>query len=183
MNVMDPQTIDADRRRQQFVRLFQQHERSLYGYVLTLVPNVAAADEISQNTNLQLWQEFDRFDPNTDFRAWARTIAYYQVLTYRKSRDRQRVRFDSELLEVLADRAAVRCDELAARQSHLMDCLAQLSDFKRQVVQLYCCSGMTIKAVAQQLGRNVSAVEKTLARTRRALYDCIETAVRREERT
>ena len=178
---MTSQESGSEHRREEFARLFQEHERSIYGYILSLVPNVAAADEISQNTSLLLWEEFDRFAPNTDFRAWARTIAYYEVLSYRKKAGRERVRFDSELLDVLADRAAVRCDELASRQSHLIDCLAQLSEFKRQVVQLYCVFGLTVKTVAEKLGRNVSAVEKTLARTRRSLYDCVEKAMRRED--
>lgn len=178
---MGSHETDRDLCRDQFVRLFQRHERSLYGYILSLVPNIAAADEVSQNTNLLLWEEFDRFDLNTDFFAWARTIAYYQVLAYRKNVGRERVRFNSELLEVLADRAAVRRDELAARQSHLIDCLAKLSEFKRQVVRLYYCSGMTAKGVAEKLNRNIAAVEKTLVRTRHTLHDCIETAIRREE--
>lgn len=179
---MGSQELDRDLRREEFVCLFQRYERSIYGYILSLVPNIAAADEISQNTNLLLWEEFGRFDPSKDFGVWARAVAYYQVLTYRKTRGRERVRFDSELLEALADRAAVRCDELVARQSYLIDCLAQLSEFKRQVIQLYYCLGMTAKAVAEKLGRNVAAVEKTVVRTRRTLYDCVEAAARREER-
>jgi RNA polymerase sigma-70 factor, ECF subfamily len=180
---MNPEELNRDRRREEFVRLFQQHERGLYGYILSLVANVAAADEISQDTNLLLWQEFDRFESGTDFRAWARAIAYFQVLTYRKKLHRERVRFDSDFLQVLADRAASRCDELSVRQSHLIDCLMRLSDFKRQVIQLYCCCDMKLKAVAERLGRSVSAVEKTLMRSRRALYDCVETAMRREDRS
>lgn len=178
---MDSQEFKRDQRREEFVRLFQQHERGLYGYILSLVSNITAADEISQNTNLLLWKEFDRFDSSTDFRAWSRTIAYYQVLTYRKKCNRERMRFDSKLLEVLANRAAVRCDELAARQAYLVDCLAQLSEFKRQVIQLYCCVGMKTKAAAEKLGRNVATVEKTLIRARHTLYDCVEAAIRREE--
>jgi RNA polymerase sigma-70 factor, ECF subfamily len=174
--------LDQDHRREEFVRLYEQHRNSLYGYILSLVPNVAAADEVSQNTSLVLWEEFDRFNLASDFRAWARTIAYYQVLTYRKARGRERVQFNSELLDVLADRAAVRSDELEARHGYLSDCLGRLPEFKRQVIQLYCCVGMTVKTVAEKLGRNVAAVEKTLARTRRALYDCVETASRREDR-
>jgi RNA polymerase sigma-70 factor, ECF subfamily len=172
---------NGDLRREQFVRLFGRYERGLYGYILSLLPDMAAADEVSQETGLLLWKEFDRFDPGTDFGAWARTIAYYQVLAYRKKAERERLQFDSELLEVLADRASARWNELVARQSHLMDCLAQLSEFKQQVLRLYYRFGMTAKAVAEQLGRKVAAVEKTLVRTRRALYDCIETAMRREE--
>lgn len=174
---------DRELRRQQFVCLFQQYERGLYRYILSLVLNVAAADEISQNTNLLLWEDFGRFDLNTDFGAWARTIAYYQVLKYRQTRDRERVQFDSELLEVLSDRVSVRYNELVARQSYLADCLGTLSEFKRQVIRLYYRLGMTTKAVAERLGKNVPVVEKTLIRTRRALYDCIEAAMRREERT
>jgi RNA polymerase sigma-70 factor, ECF subfamily len=172
---------DREPRHEEFVRLFQRCERSLYGYILSLVPNISAADEISQNTNLLLWKEFGQFDPSKDFGAWARTIAYYQVLTYRNARDRERMQFDSEALELLADRAAVQCDELVARQSYLMDCLARLSESKRQVIRLHHCLGMTVKAVAEKLGRNVATVEKMLLRTRRTLYDCVEAAMRRED--
>jgi hypothetical protein len=40
---------------------------------------------------------------------------------------------------------------------------------------------MTTKAVADQLGKNIAVVEMTLVRSRRALHDCIETAMRRED--
>lgn len=178
---MQTQEQDRDARRDAFVRLFQQHERGLYRYILSLVLNITAADEIGQNTSLLLWEEFGRFDLNTDFGAWARTIAYYQVLKYRKAYARQRVVFDSELLEVLADRATVRYNKLVDRQSHLLDCLAKLGEFKRQVIKLYYRCGMTTRAVAEQLGKNVAVVEMTLIRSRRALYDCVEAAMRREE--
>lgn len=178
---MSSQQSDYDRRSKEFVSLFQRHERTLYGYILSLVPNLAAADEISQDTNLRLWEQFDRFDPNTDFVAWACTVAYYQVLTYRKKVGRERLRFDSRLLEVVASRVAARHDELASRQTHLVDCLAQLSEFKRDIIRLYYYLGMSAKAVAEKLGRNVTTVEKTLGRARRALHECVEAAMRREE--
>jgi RNA polymerase sigma-70 factor, ECF subfamily len=178
---MDACEPNCDPRREEFVRLFQQHERGLYGYILALVPNVVAADEVSQDTNLLLWKEFNRSDSIRDFGAWARTIAYYQVLTYRKATNRERLQFDSELLDVLADRAAARWDQLAARQNYLMDCLPQLSEFKQQVIRLCYRFEMTAKAIAEQLGRKVAVVEKTLVRSRLALRECIETAMRREE--
>jgi RNA polymerase sigma-70 factor, ECF subfamily len=180
---MGSRELDRDPRSQEFVRLFQRNERKLYGYILSLVPNITAADEISQETNLQLWEEFDRFDPNRDFISWACTIAHYQVLTYRTRRDRDRVQFNSELLDLLADQAARQRDELAAKQSYLLDCLAQLSDFKREAIRLYYSLGMTAKAVAEKLGRSTPAVEQMLVRTRRTLHNCVELAIRREERT
>ena len=119
----------------------------------SLVPNIGTADEISQETNLRLWEQFDQFDPSRDFLSWACTIAYYQVLKYRKMTSRERVHFDSKVLDLLSDETARRRDELAAKQSYLIDCLAQLSDFKREVFRLYYSLGMTAKAVAEKLGR------------------------------
>jgi RNA polymerase sigma-70 factor, ECF subfamily len=180
--LMGSQEANCDVRSREFVRLFQQHERKIYGYILALVPNIVAAEEISQETNLRLWEQFDQFDPHTHFGVWACTVAYYQVLKYRKASERSRVRFDSRLLEILADRAVTRLDDLTLRQNYLIDCLSQLSEFKRQVIRLYYSLGLTAKAVAEKLGRNVDAVEKTLVRTRQTLRDCIEAGIRREER-
>lgn len=179
---MDVSELDRDHRREEFVRLFQRYDRGIYGYILSLIPNIVAADEISQNTSLLLWKEFDKFDPSKDFGVWARAIAHYQVLSYRNSKARDRLHFDSDALELLADHAAQQCEALVARQAHLIDCLSRLSEPKREVMRLHHCLGMTVKAVAEKLGRNVAAVEKMLLRTRRALFDCVELAMRREER-
>lgn len=179
---MESRESDCSLRSDEFARLFQRNERKLYGYILSLVPNIAAADEISQETYLRLWEQFDRFDPHKDFVSWACTIAYYQVLHYRTLRSREPVQFDSRILELVADRVSRRHDELAAKQSYLIDCLAQLSEFKRQVIRLYYTLGLTARAVADKLGRNVAAVEKMLVRTRHTLHECVEAAMRREER-
>ncbi len=64
----------------------------------------------------------------------------------------------------------------------VVDCLAKLSDVKRQIIQLYYLLGMTTKSVAEKLGRNVAGVEKALARARGELRECIEAAMRREGR-
>jgi RNA polymerase sigma-70 factor (ECF subfamily) len=178
---MDDSKTDIELRQAEFLRLFQRHQRTIYGYILSLVPNIAVADEICQETHLLLWKEFDRFDTSKDFGVWARTIAYYQVLTYRKSKSRERVRFDSELLDAIADGASARCERLASRQSHLIDCVTRLDAFKREVVRLYYFSGMTAKAVAETLGRSIATIEKTVTRTRRGLYDCVNEAMQREE--
>jgi RNA polymerase sigma-70 factor, ECF subfamily len=180
---MDSQVSDRDERSQEFVHFFRQNERNLYAYILSLIPDAAAADEITQDTSLRLWEQFDQFDKSKDFGAWARTIAYYQVLKYRKTLSRERLQFDSEMLGMLADRASVRCDDLAIRQNYLLNCLAKLSAFKRQVIRLYYSSGMTAKAVAHRLSRDVSSVEKALVRARNDLRECVELTVRQERRS
>jgi RNA polymerase sigma-70 factor (ECF subfamily) len=179
---MENRKVDYELRSQEFLRLFQRSDRRLYGYILSLVPNIGAADEISQETNLRLWELFDQFDPQRDFLSWACTIAYYQVLKYRKTAARERLQFNSKALDLLSEETANRRDVLAAKEEHLVDCLSHLDDFRREALRLYYSLGMTAKAVAERLGRSTSATEQILARTRHTLHDCIERAMHRERR-
>ncbi len=77
-----------DRRTQEYLRLLGQHEARLVGFIFSLVPHWADADDVAQEVRIALWNEFDKYDPAKDFGAWARTIAYYEVLTYRKKRQK-----------------------------------------------------------------------------------------------
>ena len=77
-----------DESRRQFIRLMTRHERLVYGYILSLVPNWADADEILQETNIRLWEEFEKFEAGTNFAAWAVRVAHFQVLTTRWLRSR-----------------------------------------------------------------------------------------------
>jgi RNA polymerase sigma-70 factor, ECF subfamily len=180
---MGSQDTNHDLLTKEFVHLLQKQERQLSGFVLSLVPNVADADQIVQDISLILWQRFNEFDRNTNFGAWARTIAYYQVRRYRKKAARNRVCFNSKLLDVLADRVAVRLDNLDARQTAVIDCVNKLPEIHRQFISLYYYSGMSIRVAAEKLGRSVAAAEKAIVRIRRALFNCVEATLRREEQS
>ncbi len=169
---------------QRFVGLLTQNERHLKSYVLSLVPNLVDAEQIAQETSMRLWQQFEEFDPSRgDFAAWGRSIAHFQVLTFRKKAARERVVFNSELVDALAERAAAEADHLSARQAALVDCLSRLPEHSRELIRLYYFVGMKLTAAAEQLGRSVAATEKAVVRVRRTLYDCVQFTLRREERT
>lgn len=162
-----------DESRQAFVRLLTQHERLVYAYILRLVPNWTDADEILQETNIRLWEEFDRFEPGTNFAAWAIRVAHYQVLTWRKKRDRSRLVFDDAALESLA---VAPEDESAAdrRRAALAACLQLLPEKSRDLLNRCYGTDTTIRDVAVALERSTEAVYKSLQRVRLALHGCIE---------
>ena len=85
--------MNQDARTREFVQLLTQNERRLYAYILSLVPRWADADDILQETNLRLWEEFDKYLRNTDFASWAMRVAFFQVLTFRKRHGRDRSPF------------------------------------------------------------------------------------------
>ncbi len=179
----NPAPSGAEARMQQFVGLLTSHERHIKSYILALVPNLVDAEQIAQETSLRLWQQFDQFDSSRgDFAAWSRAIARFQVLTFRKQTDRERVIFNSELVDALAAKTVAEADRLGARQAALIDCINRLPDHNRELIRLYYFAGMRLQAAAEQLGRTVAATEKAVARVRRVLYDCVQAALRREER-
>src|SRR3954466_8216638 len=74
-----------------FLRLFLQHERRLYAYILALLPNRADPDDVLQEVSLVLWDKFRDEAPPDDFTAWGCRVAYFKVLDFRKKRQRSRV--------------------------------------------------------------------------------------------
>src|SRR5205807_7021283 len=62
---------DPSASQQRFLSLFLRSEREVYRYVAALVPNVADAEDIVQETALSLWEKFDAYDPSHPFTPWA----------------------------------------------------------------------------------------------------------------
>ena len=163
------------------MQLLVRHERSLYSYILAQVPNWADADEIAQETRLRLWEQFDQFEPGTQFGAWARKIAYYQILTYRKQQQRVRIRFNEQTMELLSTEAGVRADELSPRHLALEKCLAELTDSHRELIAAsYSGQEQSTRQLARQLGRTYEATRKTLLRIRQALAQCVDRRLKLE---
>jgi RNA polymerase sigma-70 factor (ECF subfamily) len=56
---------------QRFLSLFLRSEREFSAMSRSLVPNVADAEDIVQQTALALWEKFDAYDPSQPFTPWA----------------------------------------------------------------------------------------------------------------
>ena len=81
---------DPAARVDEFMRLYTQHQRRLYVYLLSLVHNAADADELLQESSYILWKKFDQFEPESNFGSWACRVAYFEVLKYREGVEQQR---------------------------------------------------------------------------------------------
>ena len=169
-NPAAPETIDA------FVRLLGQNQRRIFLYVMSLVPDWNDAEEIIQETNLILWREFARFQPGTNFAAWACKVALHQVLAWRKRVRRDRLEFSPVFLEAVADEASAASEVLDERAQRLARCIERLPPEHRQLLRLRYSDGLAIDAMSRQLERTEDAVYRALSRVRRALHECVTRA-------
>ena len=164
----------------QFVSLLAAVERQLSGYVLALVPNLSDADEVLQETKIRLWEQFDKYNPEKSFSAWAQTIAYFQVLTFRKRSQRQKLVFSDELVSLLSDDFPGSQSEPDDRSEALLSCLAALSEKPRKLLKDYY-GGTPLERAAEKLQMNATAAKKAIYRARLFLRECIERRMCGEE--
>jgi RNA polymerase sigma-70 factor (ECF subfamily) len=167
-------------RTEEFLCLLGQHDRALYAYIFALVHRRADADDLAQETRIRLWQQFDKYQPDTDFGAWARKIAYYQVLTHREKASRNRLQFGEAFYESVAAEVAARADLVASREDALLRCMEKLDSPKRTLLQEYYAEDRSLVDFAKQSGRSYESTRKTIYRSQLLLADCIESEMKRK---
>jgi RNA polymerase sigma-70 factor, ECF subfamily len=158
----------------QFLELLTAHDRSLMLYVHGLVPRDSAAEDILQQTKLLLWKHFDDFTLGTNFLAWARKIAFHQILTHRRQRKRDHLCLDEEALEALGHAVSELAEESSPRAEALRECLQRLPGEHRQLVTLRYYEELEIDQIAERVRRTEAAVYRALSRVRMTLMECVQ---------
>jgi RNA polymerase sigma-70 factor (ECF subfamily) len=169
---------DKNAAQQRFLSLFLRSEREIFRYVAALVPNVADAEDIVQQTALALWEKFDSYDPNQPFTPWACRFALNKTKQWIERRQRWQALLEGGLVEELAQRREELRPEIEMRLKHLEGCFNKLPAEQRSIVEGYYYRRDGIEKLAEQSGRTVAATYKTLQRIRQALQVCIENAAR-----
>jgi RNA polymerase sigma-70 factor, ECF subfamily len=166
----------------EFVRLLVKHEPYLRGYILSLEPSWTDVEEIFQNTCVRLWRQVDEWDPGKSFRAWACTVAYYEVLSHRKANRQRQSRFGQAFLDAIVQQHADEMDEEDSRSEAMRKCLDKLSPEHRRILDLTYRDDLAVEQIAELSKRTVATTYKSLARIRKVLRDCVERTVRMLER-
>lgn len=174
---MPPTAIDTHSRHDRFSRILTEHSRSLFGLIFAFVQSIADAEDVFQQTSITLWEKFDQFDPESDFGAWAGTIAKFKAIDFLRARHRDKLHFSGELFDQLAERKAEQAPQSAARYAALQICLEKLKPNDRQAVAACYEQGTNIKQAAEKLGRPLGSLYDSLTRIRRTLWSCMERAL------
>lgn len=159
---------------EQFVKLVNDHQRGLYAYILQLVPNRDDANDILGESNLVLWRKRNEFEAGTSFGAWSSRVAYYEVRAFRTRQGRERLCFDSDVLEQLAAEGAAEIDGADDARRHLVHCIEQLSSADQVLLKQRYQDGTPPREIAASVNRTARAIAQSLYRIRTSLMDCIE---------
>jgi len=163
-----------------FVARLMEHRHRIYAFVAKQLVNPADVEDVFQRTSIVLWKKMEDFDPEGSFFHWACGIAYNEVRNFLTVQRRNRLYFDAELLELLAEEAKDEDELSEARLDALRSCMSNLSDRQREILQRCYSGAASITEVAESLGRNRGALYKQIARLREKLLDCIRIRLARE---
>lgn len=172
----DPPHDDV-RNLQDFVRELTASQGRLHAFIVSLMPGSPDVADVLQETNIAIWKSRARFQPGTNFLAWAFTIARFEVLHQRDRAKRLgRILLSPELTQVIADE--MPRDVLHTHYLRALDfCMAKLTDGQRDIIEARYQPGHSLEIHARLTGRNSGALRIALLRIRETLRKCVEASV------
>lgn len=161
----------------EFVKLLTDHQSSIRAFVISLLPGAPGVDDVIQETNAALWVHRAKFEPGTNFRAWAFTTARFQVMAHCRILKRRRwVTLDDDVAAAIADDIENHADLefMARRLKALRSCLEKVRPEDRDLLMQRYWHKTRLQDFAVIHGRSLSGLKVQLFRLRVALKRCIE---------
>ncbi len=164
-----------------FAELLERHQSRVYNHALRMMGNSQDAEEVLQDTFVQVFRNLDRFEERSRFSTWIYRIATNEALMrLRKAHRKREVFFEDHLgqetewygEEIHAFTRSV-VDEVQDRQflEILKRVLAELPEEYRVVFTMRDIDGLTNAEVAEILELSIPAVKSRLHRSRLYLRD------------
>lgn len=159
----------------EFVSLITSHQRRIFAYIITLVPNRSDAEDIMQETSALMWEKKNDFRPGSDFVAWGARIAYYKILDYRKKVNKNRRMVIKEgQFKRIEERAIENSKHVDDMINKLDECMKKLSTSDRQLISMKYSAEMNVKEISSRIKKTVRSVYLAISRIQGLLLRCIE---------
>ncbi|MSP23585.1 MAG: sigma-70 family RNA polymerase sigma factor [Myxococcales bacterium] len=157
-----------------FGQLFDRYAPMLMRIMKRRVRGDGDAEELVQQTCLQLHRARNDFDASRAFRPWLMTIAFnLQRELFRRRQRRPEAPLEFEPAAPSSERAPLERSERAAQ---LRAAVASIPSGQREVIELHWFEELSFAEVAQVLGLGLSAVKVRAHRGYKALREHLERA-------
>lgn len=142
--------------------LFTEYGTKVYGMAYTVLKNTNLAQEVAQDTFIQLWKNPSAWDSSRgQFSSWLLTVTRYTAID-RLRREVRRTGQDVELRDEIA--SDENDDSLLSdlESKDLLKLLSHLPDEQRRVIELAYFQGMKHSEIAEFLGSPLGTVKTRL---------------------
>lgn len=161
----------------EFQRMALVHLDAVFRVAYSFVRNATRAEDLTQQTFLEAWRSFHRFDRSLSCRAWLYGILHHVRSHERRKLDREPVVFDS---------SAVRADTLlydpptpdTLTETQVLAAFDMLPDALRETVLLADVEELSYREIAAILSIPMGTVMSRLNRGRKLLRHHLATYAR-----
>ncbi len=157
-------------------RLAVRHRTEILSTLLALVGDLGLAEDLLQDTLVEIIGDPEAYDPARDFVPWARGIA--RNLAHRHWREssthRRHAPLVRERLADLLEQAETEAPPGPERMARLHSCLDRLSERVRHLLLLRYGENVLGDDLADRAGMPRASIRTTLLRARRSLMHCLQ---------
>ena len=154
---------------------YDQYSSFVYGLALRVIGDVRAAEDVTQDVFLCLWERPHAFDPDRGaLRTWLGTLAHRRAVDHvrREEARRRRALRDAAQASVTPDVEEMAFALLAAER--VRAALVTLPDEQREAIELAYFGGKTYREVAVVLGIPEGTAKSRLRLGLRRIADALE---------
>ena len=156
-----------------FKKLYENTDKALYGFILSILRNSYDAEEVMQETYMKIWTSASGYQAQGKPLAWMFTIA--RNLCYMRFRERKnQADVGLEEWESREEGACWEPLEQAAERRVLLDALGRIGSQERQIILLHAAAGMKHKEVAKVLEMPLSTELSKYNRSMKKLQGILE---------
>ena len=160
-----------------FDALYDEVSSSVYGVARRVVRDPSRAEDVTQETFLEVWRKAARFDADKGrAKTWIMTIAHRRAVdAVRRSESQKRQDTHTAPDEVSHDEPA---DAVIEAEEHgaVRECLETLTDLQLESVRLAYFNGYTYGEVATLLEKPLPTIKTRMRDGLIRLRDCLEGA-------
>jgi RNA polymerase sigma-70 factor (ECF subfamily) len=151
-------------------------QETLYAMIYVLLEGAFDTMDVLQETNMAILRHADLYDPSRPALPWFKAFAMNQVLYFRRVRHDEKLVFDTDLVNDLADLLAA--EEAAEEKQDLFAlleaCLKKLPPWQRDLLMERYQKGKKVNEMARKRFLSRVSLSVMMFRIRQALKTCIE---------
>jgi len=156
-----------------FEAVFREYQASVYRWVLRIVHNAAAAEDLTIETFWRIYRAHARFEPARGFAAWARRIATHAALDWLRAHKNELV-LNVELCADISGTQVTDPAVSAETRTKIAQAFARLPPGLRIAAALAVIEQQPQKEIAEALGISIAAVKLRVFRALRILRKDLE---------
>ena len=180
--------------REAFAELVERYKQPVYNFILRTVRDQTEAEDLAQNTFVQVWKSARRYRVSARFSTWLYTIARNLALNELRRRSRHRAEsldaphpeYEEQPLHQVKDSSTLAPPDQVVRDELFVkveEAIRDLPENQRTALLLCREEDVSYEEIAEILGVSVSATKSIIHRAREVLRARLKAYLRTGEWT